>query len=70
MAGSSFAGAYFIFFVVLFIIGFAIFVVLSRWVFRVNHIVERLDSIITLLEGKPEKPKTFIEGVKMGMESK
>lgn len=52
-------------FVVILII--AIFVAISRWVFRINDIVERLDKIVRLLEGVPEKPKSFMDGIKKGM---
>lgn len=57
-------GAY-IFMMLLF---FVILVAISRWIFRVNDIVNRLDKIVFLLDGKPEKPKSFIDGLKKGME--
>ena len=52
-------------FVILLIV--ALFVVISRWVFRINDIVARLDKIVLLLGGKAE-PKTFRDGFKRGME--
>lgn len=60
------AGAY-IFMLLLF---FVIMVAISRWIFRINDIVARLDKVISLVEGKPEKPKSFIDGIKKGMENK
>jgi hypothetical protein len=42
------AGAY-IFMLLLF---FVILVAISRWIFRVNDIVKRLDKIVTLLESQ------------------
>lgn len=45
----------------------AIFVAISRWVFRVNHIIDRLDRIVSLLSGQAEKPKSFMDGLKKGM---
>ena len=45
--GASFVGA--IFFLILVI---AITVAISRWVFRINDIVKRLDKIIELLTNK------------------
>lgn len=53
-------------FVILLIV--ILFVVISRWVFRINDIVNKLDKIVFLLEGKPDKPKTFMDGFKSGME--
>lgn len=41
-----------VFMVVLFV---AIFVAISRWVFRINDIVGRLDSIVALLRKTQEK---------------
>jgi len=52
-------------FVILLIV--ILFVVISRWVFRINDIVNRLDKITLLLGGKAE-PKTFMDGFKSGME--
>ncbi len=37
----------FVLFIVIFV---AIFVAISRWVFRINHIIDRLDIIINLLK--------------------
>lgn len=51
----------------LFILFIAIGVAVSRWIFRINDIIKRLDQIVSLLDGKPEKPKSFIDGVKKGM---
>ena len=56
----------FVIFFIIFVI--AIFVVISRWVFRINDIINRLDKIVLLLEGKTEKPKTFMDGFRKGME--
>ena len=52
----------------IFILFVLIMVAISRWVFRINTIVHRLDKIVYLLEGKPEKPKSFMDGIKKGME--
>ncbi len=32
------------------LLGILIFVAISRWVFRINHIIDRLDSIMNLLK--------------------
>jgi hypothetical protein len=45
-------GAGALFFLLLF---FAIGVALSRWVFRINDIIKRLDKIVVLLTPKDEK---------------
>lgn len=56
----------------LFIIGIAIMVAISRWVFRINDIIKKMDKIIQLLENESGildgKPKSFMEGLKKGME--
>lgn len=52
-------------FIVLIII--AIFVIIARWVFRINDIISRLDKIVMLLEGKTEEPKTFMAGFRKGI---
>lgn len=61
--GDSFAFAMFLIILVI-----AIIIAISRWIFRVNHIIDRLDKIVYLLEGKPEKPKSFMDVLKKGME--
>jgi len=43
--------------IVLFILGILIFVAISRWVFRINDIIKRLDTIIERL-GKEGGTKT------------
>ena len=53
--------------VFMFILFTLIIVAIPRWVFRINTIVDRLDKIVYLLEGKPEQPKSFIDGIKKGM---
>jgi hypothetical protein len=45
-----------IFFIIMFILFFAIGVALSRWIFRVNDIVERLDQIVELLKNQKGTP--------------
>jgi hypothetical protein len=40
-----------------------------RWAFRVNDIVKRLDKLIELQSGDKPEPKSFIEGIKKGMDS-
>jgi hypothetical protein len=52
-------------FIVLIII--AIFVIIARWIFRINDIINRLDKIVMLLDGKTEGPKTFMDGFRKGM---
>ena len=54
--------------VLFFILVICIFVAIARWIFRINAIVQRLDEIIYALQGNPEKPKSFIDGLKKGME--
>lgn len=61
------AGGFVMVYIFVVILIIAIFVAISRWVFRINDIVERLDKIVHLLEGVPEKPKSFIDGIKKGM---
>ncbi|MCK9570047.1 hypothetical protein M0R72_13980 [Candidatus Pacearchaeota archaeon] len=52
----------------LFVLFIAIFIAIARWIFRVNHIVDRLDKIVALLSGDhTEKPKSFVDGLKKGM---
>jgi len=48
----------------------AIFVAISRWVFRINTIVDRLDKILYALDGKTAKPSSFMDGVRKGMAEK
>jgi Na+-transporting methylmalonyl-CoA/oxaloacetate decarboxylase gamma subunit len=50
----SFGGAGFVALLFL-ILAIAIMVAISRWVFRINDIVERLDSIIALLRKAQER---------------
>jgi len=38
--------------VIVFIVWIAITVVITRWILRINVIIDRLDKIVTLLEGK------------------
>lgn len=38
------------------IISIAILVAISRWVFRINDIIKRLDQIIALMERGARKP--------------
>lgn len=61
--GDSFAFAVFVIILIV-----AIVVAISRWILRINHIIERLDKIVYLLDGKPDKPKSFMDGLKKGME--
>lgn len=61
--GDSFAFAVFLIILVV-----AIIIAISRWIFRVNHIIDRLDRIVYLLDGKPERAKSFMDGLKKGME--
>lgn len=44
-----------------------IIVAILRRALRINTIVDRLDKIAYLLGGKPEKPKSFMDGFKKGM---
>jgi len=55
----------------LFIFVIAIMVAISRWIFRINDIIKRMDKIIELLGNssrKSEKPTSFMDGFKKGME--
>lgn len=61
--GDSFAFAVFVIILIV-----AIVVAISRWILRINHIIDRLDKIVYLLDGKPDKPKSFMDGLKKGME--
>jgi hypothetical protein len=38
--------------IILFLFGFVIMAAISRWVFRINDIIKRLDKIVVLLEGQ------------------
>ena len=49
------------------ILALLIMVSISRWIFRINAIVDRLDKIVYALDGKPEKAKSFMDGIKKGM---
>ena len=50
---------------VIFII--AIIVGILRWALRINTIVDLLKKIVFILDGKPEKAKSFMDGVRKGM---
>lgn len=49
MNTGSDAGAYVMIFSLLVIAGVAIIIALARWIFRINDIVSRLDSVVELL---------------------
>jgi len=44
-----------------------IIVAILRRALRINTIVDRLDRIVYLLDGKPKKPTSFMDGFKKGM---
>lgn len=46
-----------VFIICLFLIGVLILVAISRWIFRINDIVKRLDEIVSLLKGQKGEKK-------------
>lgn len=55
-------------FMMIFFALIAVFVCISRWVFRINDIINRLDRVVSLLGGnQAENPKSFMDGLKKGM---
>jgi len=62
--GSGAAGVGIVF-IIMFIVFFAIGVALSRWIFRVNDIVDRLERIADILQNKPVAPPVKGPGIEI-----
>jgi predicted tellurium resistance membrane protein TerC len=49
-------------------LAFLVSIAIMRWAFRINDIVKRLDTLIELQSRKNPTAKSFVDGIKKGME--